>query len=242
MPGPVSILTVGEMAAADQAAIAAGTPGIDADGARRRRRWRDAVGAALHALPHAGAGRSRQQRRRRLCGRAPPEGAPASRCGWRRWRRRSTDDAKAAAARLGRRDRSRCSGDFGDAELVVVGLFGAGLDRPLGGEALRLARALAAPSATASSPSTCRAGSPATPARPVGRGGLPRRPHRHLPSPQARPRAAAGPRAAAARSWSPTSASATSPTHACSRTRPTSGWPKFPWPKVDRAQARRAAG
>ena len=30
---------------------------------------------------------------------------------------------------------------FGDAELVVVGLFGAGLDRPLTGEAARLARA-----------------------------------------------------------------------------------------------------
>jgi len=33
------------------------------------------------------------------------------------------------------------SSDFGDAELVVVGLFGAGLDRPLTGEPLRLARA-----------------------------------------------------------------------------------------------------
>ena len=32
-------------------------------------------------------------------------------------------------------------GVFGDAQLVVVGLFGAGLDRPLTGEAARLARA-----------------------------------------------------------------------------------------------------
>ncbi|MGH6972466.1 MAG: NAD(P)H-hydrate dehydratase, partial [Caulobacteraceae bacterium] len=51
-------------------------------------------------------------------------------------------DAKAAAADWGE-GAAPLSGGFGDAELVVVGLFGAGLDRPLTGEALRLARASA---------------------------------------------------------------------------------------------------
>ena len=72
-----------------------------------------------------------------------------------------TDDAKAAAAAWDG-EAQPLKGVVGDAELVVVGLFGAGLDRPLGGEAARLARASSAGSATASSPSTCRADSRAT--------------------------------------------------------------------------------
>jgi len=51
-----------------------------------------------------------------------------------------TEDAK-AAARAWDGGSTPLKGVFGDAELVVVGLFGAGLTRPLGGEAARLARA-----------------------------------------------------------------------------------------------------
>jgi hydroxyethylthiazole kinase-like uncharacterized protein yjeF len=51
-----------------------------------------------------------------------------------------TDDAKAAAQAWDGAT-TPLKGLFGDAELVVVGLFGAGLTRPLSGEAARLARA-----------------------------------------------------------------------------------------------------
>ena len=50
------------------------------------------------------------------------------------------DDAKSAAAGWNGQVHP-LRGEFGEAELVVVGLFGAGLDRPLAGEALKLARA-----------------------------------------------------------------------------------------------------
>ena len=51
-----------------------------------------------------------------------------------------TEEAK-AAAQAWDGGTTPLKGVFGDAELVVVGLFGAGLARPLGGEAARLARA-----------------------------------------------------------------------------------------------------
>ncbi|HZZ88136.1 MAG TPA: NAD(P)H-hydrate dehydratase, partial [Caulobacteraceae bacterium] len=50
-----------------------------------------------------------------------------------------TNDAKIAAEAWGE-GAQPLHGTFGDAELIVVGLFGAGLSRPLSGEALRLAR------------------------------------------------------------------------------------------------------
>jgi hydroxyethylthiazole kinase-like uncharacterized protein yjeF len=136
--GPVSILTVAEMAAADQAAIAAGTPGtvlMQRAGAAVA----DAVRARFspcRTLVLAGPGNNggdayvvaRLLKERGFDVRLEAPGPPR------------TDDAPAAAAAWGG-PAPPLRGGFGDAELVVVGLFGAGLDRPLAGEALRLARA-----------------------------------------------------------------------------------------------------
>jgi ADP-dependent NAD(P)H-hydrate dehydratase / NAD(P)H-hydrate epimerase len=136
-PGPICILTVGEMAAADQAAIAAGTPG-----AILMEHAGEAVAHAIgerfkpcRTLVLAGPGNNGGDAyvvarllkaagfAVRLEALAPPK----------------TDDAKAAAGAWDGETHS-LRGSFGDAELIVVGLFGAGLDRPLTGEALRLAR------------------------------------------------------------------------------------------------------
>src|SRR5579863_8794841 len=138
MAGPAPILTVAEMTAADRAAIEAGTPG-----AVLMERAGTAVAeaiaqrfAACRTLVLAGPGNNggdayvvaRLLKARgygvRVEALAPPR----------------TDDAKQAAAGWDG-PTSGLSGDFGDAELVVVGLFGAGLDRPLTAEARRLARA-----------------------------------------------------------------------------------------------------
>jgi hydroxyethylthiazole kinase-like uncharacterized protein yjeF len=135
--GPVSILTVAEMSAADQAAIAAGTPGITL-----MERAGEAVAGAIGArftprrtLVLAGPGNNGGDayvvaRLLRTAGyevRLEATGPP------------QTDDAKAAAAAWNG-EVHPLRGTFGDAELVVVGLYGAGLSRPLSGEALRLAR------------------------------------------------------------------------------------------------------
>ncbi len=137
MPGPVSILTVGEMADADKAAIAAGTPGIVL-----MEHAGEAVARALcarfkpcRALVLAGPGNNGGDayvaaRHLKAAGfevRLEALGPP------------QTDDAKAAAANWAD-EVHPVRGTFGDAEVVVVGLFGAGLSRALGGEALRLAR------------------------------------------------------------------------------------------------------
>ena len=138
MAPPACILTVGEMADADSAAIAAGTPGLTL-----MERAGGAVADAIterftprRTLVLAGPGNNggdayvvaRLLKARgfavRLEALAPPR----------------TDDAKAAAEAWGE-GAHPLRGTFGDAELVIVGLFGAGLDRPLTGEALRLARA-----------------------------------------------------------------------------------------------------
>jgi hydroxyethylthiazole kinase-like uncharacterized protein yjeF len=135
---PQTILTVAEMTAADRAAIAAGAPGY---------RLMERAGAAVaeataarfaggRALVLAGPGNNggdayvaaRILKARgfdvRLEALAPPK----------------TEDAKQAAADWdGRIEPLR--GAFNEADVVVVGLFGAGLDRPLTGPALRLARA-----------------------------------------------------------------------------------------------------
>jgi hydroxyethylthiazole kinase-like uncharacterized protein yjeF len=138
MAAPASILTVAEMTAADRAAIDSGTPGsvlMERAGAAVAEATA-ARFAPCRALVLAGPGNNggdayvaarvlkSRQFDVRIEALAPPR----------------TDDAKAAAAAWGA-EAAPLGGDFGDAELIVVGLFGAGLDRPLTGEALKLARA-----------------------------------------------------------------------------------------------------
>ena len=137
---PRAILTVAEMTAADKAAIEAGAPGRVLM-ERAGKAVADAIcerfppgrtlvlagpgnnGGDAYVVARLLAERGYQVRLEAL---APPK----------------TDDAKAAAAAWGGEAHPLRAG-FGDAELVVVGLFGAGLDRPLSGDALRLARASA---------------------------------------------------------------------------------------------------
>ncbi|MFI4934627.1 MAG: NAD(P)H-hydrate dehydratase [Caulobacterales bacterium] len=138
MTSPRPILTVAEVTAADRAAIAAGTPG-----AVLMERAGTAVAEAIaerfapgRTLVLAGPGNNGGDAYVaarvlkdlgwdvRLAALAPPR----------------TDDAKAAAGGWSG-PVGALEGDFGDAEIVIVGLFGAGLDRPLTGEALHLARA-----------------------------------------------------------------------------------------------------
>jgi hydroxyethylthiazole kinase-like uncharacterized protein yjeF len=138
MAEPASVLTVAEMTAADRAAIESGTPGsvlMERAGAAVAEAAAQRF-APCRALVLAGPGNNggdayvaaRLLRARgfevRVEALAPPR----------------TDDAKAAAAAWGA-GAAPLRGDFGEAELVVVGLFGAGLDRALTGEALKLARA-----------------------------------------------------------------------------------------------------
>ena len=131
------ILTVGEMTAADRAAIAGGTPGPVL------------MERAGTAVAEAVAERFSARRTLVLAGPGNNGGDAyvAARVlkakGWEvRLEALSpprTDDAIAAAAKWDG-PTAALSGEFGEAELVIVGLFGAGLDRPLTGEALRLAR------------------------------------------------------------------------------------------------------
>jgi ADP-dependent NAD(P)H-hydrate dehydratase / NAD(P)H-hydrate epimerase len=140
MASPRSILTVAEMGAADRAAIQAGTPGLTL-----MERAGAAVAEAIRArfapcrtLVLAGPGNNggdayvvaRLLKEAGYAVRIEALSAPR------------TDDAK-AAAQAWDGGTTPLKGAFGDAELVVVGLFGAGLDRPLTGEAARLARASA---------------------------------------------------------------------------------------------------
>jgi hydroxyethylthiazole kinase-like uncharacterized protein yjeF len=133
-----SILTVAEMGAADAAAIAAGTPGT--------------VLMERAGLAVAEAIRQRYRRCRVavLCGPGNNGGdgyvvaRRLKRWGWPVWVEASappaTADAKAAAARW--RGETVVLGAQRDADLVVDALFGAGLSRPLEGEAARLARTI----------------------------------------------------------------------------------------------------
>jgi hydroxyethylthiazole kinase-like uncharacterized protein yjeF len=135
---PFPILTVAEVGAADRAAIAAGTPGHVL-----MERAGSAVAAAIldrfapgRALVLAGPGNNGGDayvvaRKLRAAGYDVRVEALAE---------PRTDDAKRAAASWDGPTHP-LKGTFGDAEVIAVGLFGAGLDRPLTGEALRLARA-----------------------------------------------------------------------------------------------------
>jgi hydroxyethylthiazole kinase-like uncharacterized protein yjeF len=133
---PVSILTVAEMSAADRAAIEAGTPG------------RTLMERAGKGVAHAIEARFSPRRTLVLAGPGNNGGDAyvvarlLSELGFEvrveALSPPATDDAKAAAAAWGGRAQP-LRGSFGDAELVVDGLFGAGLTRPLSGEALRLA-------------------------------------------------------------------------------------------------------
>ena len=137
MSGPVSILTVSEMAAADKAAIAAGVPSITL------------MEHAGEAVAHAIGARFRPCRTLVLAGPGNNGGdayvvarllkAAGFDVRLEALAPPKTDDAKTAAAAWDGETHT-LRGSFGDAELVVVGLFGAGLDRPLTAEALRLAR------------------------------------------------------------------------------------------------------
>jgi hydroxyethylthiazole kinase-like uncharacterized protein yjeF len=133
-----SILTVAEMGAADAAAIAAGTPGT--------------VLMERAGLAVAEAIRQRYRRCRVavLCGPGNNGGdgyvvaRRLKRWGWPVWVEAlappATADAKAAAARW--RGETVALGAQRDPDLVVDALFGAGLSRPLEGEAARLARTI----------------------------------------------------------------------------------------------------
>lgn len=130
-----SILTVAEMGAADAAAIAAGTPGT--------------VLMERAGLAVAEAIRQRYRRCRVavLCGPGNNGGdgyvvaRRLKRWGWPVWVEASappaTADAKAAAARW--RGETVPLGAQRETDLLVDALFGAGLARPLDGEAARLA-------------------------------------------------------------------------------------------------------
>ena len=135
---PKEILTVAEMSAADAAAIAAGTPGLVL-----MRRAGEAVAAEIIARfsPRATAV---------LCGPGNNggDGYVVARvlkaAGWDVWVEAlaapATDDAKAAAAEWTGQTTALAAQNR-EAELFVDALFGAGLARPLTGEAARLARA-----------------------------------------------------------------------------------------------------
>jgi ADP-dependent NAD(P)H-hydrate dehydratase / NAD(P)H-hydrate epimerase len=132
------ILTVAEMTAADQAAIAAGTPGIELM-ERAGVAVADAICARFRPRPtvvFAGPGNN------------GGDGYVAARVlqsrGWDVWVEQlaqpATADARAAAARWAGTTLPIAQSNR-MAELFVDALFGAGLSRPLEGEALRLARA-----------------------------------------------------------------------------------------------------
>ncbi|HEY3800540.1 MAG TPA: NAD(P)H-hydrate dehydratase [Caulobacteraceae bacterium] len=138
MRSPFPILTVAEMAAADAAAVASGTP-VETLMDRAGEAVAEAVTARFRparTLVLAGPGNNggdayvaaRRLRQRGFDVRVEALGTPRS-------------DAAKHAAGLWDGPTSLLSGSFGDAEIVIVGLFGAGLDRPLTGEAARLARA-----------------------------------------------------------------------------------------------------
>jgi len=140
MNPPANILTVAEMTAADRAAVAAGTPSLTLM-ERAGAAVADAVCARFsprRTLVLAGPGNNggdayvvaRLLKERGFQVRLEALGEPA------------TDDAR-AAAKAWSDPVHPLRGSFGDAELVVVGLFGAGISRPLSAEALRLARASA---------------------------------------------------------------------------------------------------
>lgn len=132
-----SILTVAETAAADRLAIQNGLPGrvlMERAGVAVAEAVceRFAPGRALVLAGPGNNGGDAYVAARVLSGRgfdvrvealAPPR----------------TDDARSAADDWGQ-GASPIRGVFGDADVVVVGLFGAGLDRPLGSEVSRLAR------------------------------------------------------------------------------------------------------
>ena len=134
---PRQILTVAEIGAADRAAIAAGTPGAVlmeragtavADAICERFATQPVLvlagpgnnGGDAYVVARVLKARGWQVRVQAL---APPR----------------TDDAQGAAAGWDG-PLEPLAGVFGENELVVVGLFGAGLDRPLTGDAVRLAR------------------------------------------------------------------------------------------------------
>jgi hydroxyethylthiazole kinase-like uncharacterized protein yjeF len=135
---PREILTVAEMTAADRAAIAAGTPGPE---------LMERAGAAVAA---AIAERFTPRSAVVLCGPGNNggDGYVVARLlkdrGWPVEVHALTEPRSAdAIAAAGRWDGKTgvISNASLDAELIVDALFGAGLDRPLEGEALRLARA-----------------------------------------------------------------------------------------------------
>ncbi|THD75116.1 MAG: NAD(P)H-hydrate dehydratase [Phenylobacterium sp.] len=139
---PRQILTVAETAQADKAAIAAGTPGSE---------LMERAGAAV---ADAVSARFRAQPALVLCGPGNNggDGYVVARLlkarGWpvevRALTEPTTPDAKAARA-LWDGPVERLSGDFGGA-LVIDALFGAGLSRPLDGEAAIAAQKMAAAS------------------------------------------------------------------------------------------------
>jgi hydroxyethylthiazole kinase-like uncharacterized protein yjeF len=134
-----AILTVAETQAADAAAIAAGTPGIEL------------MERAGTAVADAICARFRPQRTIVLCGPGNNggDGYVVARTlkarGWsvevRATGEPTAKDARAARSRWD--DPVQPLGDGGEAELWVDALFGAGLSRPLEGDAAAVARRLA---------------------------------------------------------------------------------------------------
>lgn len=132
------ILSVEEMTAADRAAIAAGTPGLV---------LMERAGAAVADAIRA---RHRPCKVAVLCGPGNNGGDGyvvarlLKRRGWTVWVETlgppTTPDAKAMAAKW-RGETLTTAASNRTADLVVDALFGAGLSRPLDGEALRLAKA-----------------------------------------------------------------------------------------------------
>ena len=168
LPGAMTseVLTVEQMYAADRFAVAHGMPSLELmeqAGLRRRRRNLQALDAARQRR----AVRTRKQWRRRLCRRPPSAGARLECLGRNaRRQRRSEGRCRRDGAALDRRDdsdrrqqphRPNCSSTRCSVR-VCRGRSRARRD------AWRWPRSR---SATASSPSTCRAASMATPPRPL---------------------------------------------------------------------------
>ena len=141
----IELLTPAEMAEADRLAIAAGISGIELM-ENAGRAVADAAARLLSAwrTTGAGGGRSRQQRRRRICHGADPRRSRvygSCVCCWANGAKLKGDAAIAAGRWQGPVEAASPDGLAG-AGFVIDALFGAGLDRPVEGQARAMIEAM----------------------------------------------------------------------------------------------------